>query len=78
MSAAAKHTPLAALSVALVAALSIAGAAQEPGATGNSIDAQQPPGHGDNPSAVSLAWDRSTDNVGVAGYGVYVNGVRCR
>src|SRR2546423_684592 len=31
---------------------------------------------GVTPSAVALAWDAGTDNVGVRGYQVYVNGVR--
>ena len=30
------------------------------------------------PSSVTVAWEASTDNVGVAGYYVYVNGQRVR
>ena len=77
VSAAAKHRALAALSIAFVAALSIAGAAE--GAWRD----RKPPSTPSNlrvtaitPSAVSLAWDRSNDNVGVAGYRIDVNGAR--
>jgi chitodextrinase len=84
VSAASKHTSLALASIAAAAALSVlAGSAG--GAWSNGKRDRQPPSMPTNvsvvsatPSSVTLSWDGSTDNVGVAGYDVYVNAIRGR
>ena len=75
VSAASKYTVLAATSVALVAALALAGSAV--GVQGGKRD-KEPPSAPTNlrlsaatPFSVSLAWDAAEDNVGITGY--YVN-----
>ena len=79
--AASKHTAVAFLSSALVAALALAGStgAVRP-ADQKDREAPSAPTNirasSATPSSVSFAWDRSTDNVGVAGYYVYVDGSR--
>jgi chitodextrinase len=82
VSAASKHTALAAASVALIVALAFAGLAG--GARGGKRDKVPPTAPtnvrltGATPFSVSLALDAATDDVGVAGYYVYVDGMRTR
>ncbi|MBA3376814.1 MAG: fibronectin type III domain-containing protein, partial [Actinobacteria bacterium] len=81
--AARKHATLAVASVALLAAFALAGSAgsvhlplkrdrEAPTAPANVRVTEA------TPTTVSLAWDASTDNVGVAFYYVYVDAQRTR
>jgi chitodextrinase len=81
VSAASKHTALAFVSLALVASLTVAGSAAGGGNAKYRYSARdrQPPTAPTNlrvtataPFSLSFAWDAATDNVGVAGYYLYV------
>ncbi|MBA3401499.1 MAG: hypothetical protein H0U05_05865, partial [Actinobacteria bacterium] len=83
MPAARKHTAVAFVSVALLATLALAGSAggvQLPGKRDR--EAPSAPTNvrvtSATPTTVSLAWDASTDSVGVAFYYVYVDAQRAR
>lgn len=75
---------LAAVSLALIAALVIGGAPAKGGRPGDKRDRTPPSTPAKirvisaTPSSISIAWTRSKDNVGVAGYYVHVNGRRAR
>jgi chitodextrinase len=78
VSAARKHTALALVSLALVAVLSLAGGAVAGGASKHDRQAPTAPTNlrvtGTTAYSLSVAWDPASDNVGVAGYYLYVVG----
>ncbi len=84
MQAARKHTTVALVSLALLAALVFSGSAGSIRFPGGKRDRQAPTAAANvrvtstEATTVSLAWDPATDNVGVAFYYVYVDGVRTR
>ena len=82
MQAAKKHTAVAFVSFALLAALAVAGSAGGVLPVKRDREAPSAPTNvrvtSATPTTISLAWDASTDNVGVAFYYVYVDAVRAR
>ena len=82
MQAAKKHTAVAVVSLALLAALALVGSAGGVLPVKRDREAPTAPTNvrvtSATPTTISLAWDASTDNVGVAFYYVYVDAVRAR
>ena len=82
MQAAKKHTAVAVVSFALLAALALVGSAGGVLPVKRDREAPTAPTNirvaSATPTTISLAWDASKDNLGVAFYYVYIDAVRAR